>query len=325
MFERLFGNRGKTRNLYLDIIEGFIKSNGNKVHRDKNGLYFKTILWKTSVSFVEKNVQTIDREEISDVIYIKTNLREEFYKLDEQKIAFLNAFAVFSAIIKDEDSGTFFAGSRLTTYKNDEKDIINLYAVLAGFSALLQVDSFHNSISCSLPEQDRQQHRNYKTLPKANLPSQWGEDDFEYVQSMLEMRGIFANADQKGLTAEFPWGSEGFSAIKDDKTSLFTLQSDMPHPILGNGLFLKLELPLSFDETKVAKISNRLNIAEMNAIDSVPFFGAWCGQINNSRLAFVGFYPNLMYKHGIALNIATWMLCRSQIAKEMLNRVTRDV
>ena len=79
---------------------------------------------------------------------------------------------------------------------------------------------------------------------------------------------------------------------------LLTFSTSMRHPSLRSGLFYKLELPFQFEEEVVVDFANKLNVVEAGLIDAPPFFGAWCSQIKTGRLAFVGFWPNVLYQPG---------------------------
>lgn len=317
MFKKLFGKqRGSGNNIPLDKIAMIIESGAANVKRNKKGIIFQSNLGTTSVSIAPKNVQCTDGSEISDVITIKTNLPKEFNLLDDEKIAVLNMLATFSALIKDETSGETFIASRLSVFKDDE-DSWRLYVPLIGFSAIFQADSVRNNINYSF---GKQQISENDRLPESDEPSRWGKDEFEHAKTVFDNMGMLANTDHDGMTVEFPWEPEGVSAVMGHKTSLLMIKANEPSPLWGNGIFFKLELPLQFEKVEVARLSNRFNLAELNATDAPPFFGAWCN-VQNRRLAFVGFWPNFLYQPGTALNIAVWMMHRSQISKTIIGRI----
>ena len=109
-----------------------------------------------------------------------------------------------------------------------------------------------------------------------------------------------------GLTVEFPWEVGACSAMVGDCTSLLQVRADMPHPLAGNGLYYRLDLPVNVTEEEAMRCAVELNRFETEGVDTPPFFGAWCYNSKINTLSFVGFWPNLMYQFGTVANIAFW-------------------
>lgn len=191
----------------------------------------------------------------------------------------------------------------------------DLYVPLVSFSAILQAESMLSTLGRAV---DRGPHAVSEELPGAREESRWGRGEFKQTAAMLKRAGVFANAGDSGLTAEFPRKAGGVSAIAGDLTGLLTMQADMPHPSWGNGLFFKLELPMDFDDA--AGLANRLNLDELHASDAPPFFGAWCGVPQGRGIAFVGFWPNALYHPSSALNVAVWMMNRDRVARTWIGK-----
>ena len=146
-------------------------------------------------------------------------------------------------------------------------------------------------------------------------PSCWSKHDFEFAAEKLkQFFGLFSTAGDDGLTAEIPWEPGGLSAMTGDVTSLLTFNSSTVHPSMGSGLFYKLGLPLHFEEDELVFFANKLNEVESEAVDSPPFFGAWCSHLKPGHLCHVGFWPNLLYQPGTVLNLAVWMFFRNRQA-----------
>jgi hypothetical protein len=101
-------------------------------------------------------------------------------------------------------------------------------------------------------------------------------------------------------------------------------QTDMPHPVVGNGLFFRLDLPLTLEREQLPAYSNYLNVIETTGVDTSPSFGAWCSQLDNATLSYVGFWPNRMYKAGTIANISSWCKLRSQIARQAIGNHPGD-
>jgi hypothetical protein len=106
-----------------------------------------------------------------------------------------------------------------------------------------------------------------------------------------------------------------------DCTSLLQICADQPHPSAGNGLFYRLDLPTGFTDDGAREWAAKLNRAEIEGIDTPPFFGAWCTMPKSGTLSFAGFWPNVMFRPGTATNIAFWSWARSRLARQVLGNL----
>lgn len=301
----------------LDEIAEAIESSGLNVEETASGLTFASHLGETSISVLPRHISCLDGEQVSEVIHIKTPLPELKGALSKSQIALINTMAGLSALAIDEESGQLFIANRLSVFKGYE-DAWRLFVPLVSISALLQADSVYSIIRHVYSQQ---QQTGEDDIPESKEPSCWGKNEFEQTQAMLENMNLLATTGPEGITAEFPWELGGISAAAGHQTSLMLLRADMPHPVLGNGLFYRLDLPTQFEETDVIDLSNRMNLAELEAADSPPFFGAWCSMIDTGRLSFAGFWPNMLYCPGTAANIASWLGHRSRISRVILSGI----
>ncbi|MBM4220587.1 MAG: hypothetical protein FJ170_01420 [Gammaproteobacteria bacterium] len=99
---------------------------------------------------------------------------------------------------------------------------------------------------------------------------------------------------------------------------LLTLSSDNPHPVVGAGLFCKLELPVRFRKQRLAGLVDALNRFEWNAIDGPPLLGAWASHISTGRVAYVSFLPNYLWGQNCTPAFTNWLYQRAQIVREAL-------
>ncbi|MGD2272726.1 MAG: hypothetical protein PVI06_20180 [Desulfobacterales bacterium] len=298
----------------LDIITEFLNKSGAKLNRRTDRVAFSTPVGETTLLVDSKKITTVDGAEISDIVTISTDLPDTFNFITDEQIAVLNAMSALSALMRDTKRGRLCIGSRLTSFRHDN-DTWRLYTPLVCTAALLQADLLIKIIR-NTP--DLKTKEGFACLFQSEEPSKWNEQEFERAAAVFERLGIFANAGSQGLTAEFPWGVGASSATFGHETSLLTLQANMPHPVLGHGLFYKLELPVQLDESALFDLCNRVNLFELYAVDAPPFFGAWCCNLNAGHLAHVGFWPNVLYLSGTALNIAVWMIHRSKIVHSLI-------
>ena len=150
--------------------------------------------------------------------------------------------------------------------------------------------------------------------------SEWTKDDLGQVKSYLSRLCVCATGGLR-LTAEFGLAPGAVSAIAgDDKTVLFQMMADQPHPTLGGGLFCLLQMPHRMqDQKRLQQVCAQLNNMEMAADDLPPHFGAWCeGKLGNNP-AYVSFFPNALHSaSGIAVNAAFWAMNRAGWASEVL-------
>jgi hypothetical protein len=230
--------------------------------------------------------------------------------------------ATTGAIVIDPDEGNAALVSSLPIFEVDTEALEDLYTPIVANSALvhlygpLAAAQFYMDASAMEPSDTG--------IPAWDQPSYWDFDEFDYAANMMRQAGIYCNAGESGLTAEFPWEEGACSAVLGDSTSLLQLQADMPHPVAGNGLFFKLDLPMTLDRKQLAEFANYLNVIEAKGVDTPPFFGAWCSQLDNGTLTYAGFWPNCMYKRGTAANIAFWCGVRSRIARQAIGNHRGD-
>jgi hypothetical protein len=195
----------------LELIENGLKASGKVVERDGTCLRvngrLSGFLGETLVDVRPVRVGTVDGEEISDILTIRTDLLAPLDSLDEQTILGLNAFAGISAVMEDPVSHSILAGSRLSVYVGDE-DAWRLHLPLVLLSADLQTELLLRQL-VGLDETDEGPAA--MDLPESGEPSRWDEAEFDYAARFLTGRGLLCTADGTGLTVEFPWEPQGKS------------------------------------------------------------------------------------------------------------------
>jgi len=144
---------------------------------------------------------------------------------------------------------------------------------------------------------------------------------------------VMANADQNGLTAEFP-----FPGCMPP-TALLTVRNDQCHPILGRGLLILLRLPVTCDTADAEIVCAKLNAAEAKEPTRCHFMGAWCtdsgedlfqigvmltgvpvpARNTGAGLTFCSFLPSALYQDGLLSVIIYGMAHRARWANEYLS------
>jgi hypothetical protein len=221
--------------------------------------------------------------------------------------------ATTGAIVRDPHDGSLMLFSSLPVFETDTVALEDLYTMLVANGARSHLAG-PLAVAVSTTEAE-ELPASVMGFPARDVPSLWDESEFEHAAALMRRSGIVCNVGTTGLTAEFPWEEGAGSAMFGDHTSLMTFRTDETHLVAGNGLFFRLDLPLSFEREQLAESANYLNVFETTGVDVPPFFGAWCSQLDNGTLTYVGFWPNCMYKAGTVANIASWCRIRSNIAR----------
>jgi hypothetical protein len=245
---------------------------------------------------------------IRAVVRMKTDLPRqviELFKEPEATVA-MNAFAALGAL--SSDRGKVYIGSRLTIYEAEDA-WRSLHLPLLMFTIICGTEAILGAM-----------RRTFTKEGQRGGTSEWTESDFKQVESYLS-RLCVCTTGGLGLTAEFGLALGEVSAVAgDQKTALFQMTADQPHPELGGGLFCLLQMPHKIeDQKRLQRMCVQLNNMEMAAHDLPPHFGAWCeGKLGNNP-AYVSFFPNALYSaSGIAVNAAFWAINRAQWANAML-------
>lgn len=261
---------------------------------------------QTTIQATPVGVTTVDGFFIPDRIDMRTRHFVPKELLTDAQIAALNTRATTGALIRDGDSSGLVVVSSVTLFEGDEESLHNLYAPMVVWGAL------HHSYHGVPPDHSIEKH-----APASNR-SYWDAGEFQAATSGLLDAGFYSSAGPTGLSVEFPWEAGGASALLGDVTSLLTFQSNLIYPVMGRGLFFKLELPVRINSARLIRLANHLNRLEASGTDVPPLFGAWCHTAATSHLAHVGFWPNALYRPGITLNIAAWMKNRAEIARTVM-------
>jgi hypothetical protein len=127
-------------------------------------------------------------------------------------------------------------------------------------------------------------------------------------------QGACANAGSRELAAEFPWEPGAVSAMMGHRTSLLRMNTNLIHPLQGNGLLVQLHIPVGAPYD-AGQLSNDLNLTEASAVDTPPTLGAWCGDVERNSLAHVSFWPKDVHWTGDLQKFAVWMMTRMEIVR----------
>ena len=304
----------------LADIAAILRTVRGQVEESEGRISFPAGQTTTTLEVQPVHLQTTDGLEVSEIVIITTVVPERDVSFNEEQIVASNMYSALSALVRDEKDNSLRMVNRLSAYKGDDA-AWKLYAPVLAFAAALQGETFAKSLGqvVGLSQESLD-------IPEKDQPSPWCKDDFDAAVEPLARNGVFANAGETGLTAEFPLEAGAVSASFGDSTSLLTFKNDMPHPALGNGLFVKLALPMHISLENIYRIANDLNRVELESVDAVPFIGAWTvSPSSKTTLVYICFWPNFMYAPGLILNLAFWMGHRSRHARAHVENLLQQL
>ena len=124
------------------------------------------------------------------------------------------------------------------------------------------------------------------------------EIDFKPLEDLDPRPWVMGFAGKGGLTAEFPFTSNTPSALAAAAgeglgTALLQLNTDFKHPQLGDGVLMRLTLPLNASP----ELTNALNLLEVrDGANNADQLGGWCEDKNGP--VFVTFIPTCLLEWG---------------------------
>lgn len=135
--------------------------------------------------------------------------------------------------------------------------------------------------------------------PHGDKESPFCEADFTALKNIDSNPSIMTNADETGVTAEFPvmeYGPSSINAMTDNDTYspgtvLFQASNQDKHPQLGRGCLIKMILPVGENDADVA---NFLNLLEMSGNNQTHFMGSWCK--GPAGITYISFIPAVIYQ-----------------------------
>ncbi|MBK9519678.1 MAG: hypothetical protein IPO09_20590 [Anaeromyxobacter sp.] len=133
-------------------------------------------------------------------------------------------------------------------------------------------------------------------------------------------RGFATTAGENWLNTEFPWdeGAISSSVTSDRATSLVEISTSERHPVLGQGLTVRLRLPVALPPEGQAIVADELNHWERDHVDMVPSLGAWAPDPQVSSVAFRAFFATAFSPQVYVRNMVWWMAGRAWRAKRWL-------
>jgi hypothetical protein len=235
-------------------------------------------------------------------VHARTDLLDGFIGSDEQCVTLMQLITPLTSMsgpIRDPRNRTRVQLAANVYVHAETKDWLG--AVLAE-AAIIQADDAHRVVERlaravnARPAYSAHPRSGSRKIPDdiLGVPSKllvpMGQEPSRYQgQGMLDAIGwlqgppcVLAMGDEKAFCAEFPFGAF---------TSLLQVRTDLPHSILGNGLYMRLqphEGPSGWESPEAARMALELNEREQREFPYAHFLGSWCP----APLCFLSFFPN---------------------------------
>ena len=144
------------------------------------------------------------------------------------------------------------------------------------------------------------------------------EIDFKPLEDLDPRPWVMGFAGKGGLTAEFPFTSSTPSMLAAANgqglgTAMLQLNTDFKHPQLGDGVLIRLTLPLNASP----ELTNALNLLEArDGANNADQLGGWCEDKNGP--VFVTFVPTCLSERDWLVNFIYDNAIRTRWAKALL-------
>lgn len=174
------------------------------------------------------------------------------------------------------------------------------WAAVAAEEGIATVDSSaHPTSGARTVPDDMLQGVQKLVMPAGELESPWVGSEMEVALEVVrQLPSVLATGGPTGLTAEFPLLGE---------TSLLQLFPAAQHPALGTGLLAVLKVPVP--ELAMSDVL-ALNERELHELTRAPFLGSWLP--DEYGVSWASFYPNVMWRPGAAVNVASAAAARAR-------------
>ncbi|MGH8545850.1 MAG: hypothetical protein ACREX3_19935 [Gammaproteobacteria bacterium] len=211
-----------------------------------------------------------------------------------QRLDDLNRFASMNAFVWDTNAGQI--SSHFCAYVSDET-FGWMKAVSAAAVGLQTADAhikateagarlFNAELDESNHPQSGKRHMPddmLTVIEKWFVPAGKHPYGFNLLEQMEPNPWVLATADESGFTAEFAFdgtmpaaGLAMTSAEGSVQTTLFQAFAEEQHPQLGNGILMRVSLPVEFTREQAIAKAHELNLAETHEHTVSYFTGAWC-------------------------------------------------
>ncbi|HSM33674.1 MAG TPA: hypothetical protein VK987_06260 [Anaerolineae bacterium] len=220
----------------------------------------------------------------------------------------INGLSAGSAIVLDPDAQTIGSVASMWVHAGSRDWVARAFSVIAAIQVaqaqqqatmlapLVEGEPAFSAHPDSGPRTEPDQMLGLLDIVKADgaARTRWAGADL--VGALRQLRElpivVLATGDEAGLAIEVTYRQT---------TALIRVDTDEPHPGLGNGMIVRLSLPgAAGPGPGWAAMRNR---QELKSLTRAHFVGSWVGSA--AFATFVSFYPNMLARTGIgAVNVA---------------------
>ena len=315
----------------IDDAEAYFRQAHDNVERQGNVLRWPQCDGITELRVDAIAYHTYDNLLVSELVTIEHS-SDALAEIGIARAALLNKYATISALVAKDDAHRGRLICRVGIFSKDREAAKHVYAHLMCTEALVI-----GWQAAMLVRNQFQIDPAQSPLMRTDDPPPFQSTDFLAAKAYSDHLGLVGSAGDGYYTCEFPWdpgaASNLFHHLREQflasgeftseeldrlsgRTILFWATSTVPHPLYGNGVLCRLEIPLPLAGTDAAKLVNRLNRWELKRPDFPPLYGAWC--IGNRAPTFVSFVPNQYCLPGLLQNLTAWALQRALRVQALL-------
>jgi hypothetical protein len=317
----------------IDKAEAYFREACSDFQRHEN-----VLRWRHGDGITEFRVEPIeyhthDELLVSELVTIEHH-SDALDSVDVSYANYLNMWATLSAIIPSDGTQPARLISKVGIFSTDREAAERVYAPLMCTEAVIV--GWH---AARLARGEFRLDPEQSPLSKTDDPAPYGLADFQAVKMNADRVGLIAAADDGECWCEFPWDPGAASHLfrqqseallesgkytaeelerLSGRTMLFSATTKHPHPLYGNGILCRLELPLPRDAPYASTIVDQLNRWELRRPDLPPLYGAWC--IGPRAPTFVTYLPNQFCLPGLVPNLLAWSEQRARRVQALLEQ-----
>ncbi|NBY46429.1 MAG: hypothetical protein EBQ56_01375 [Proteobacteria bacterium] len=258
----------------------------------------------------------------------------------------LLAGAVLSSYVRDPQSGRIGACLSANVHQGSERWIGELLSHAAlvqlweieGIGTLVAGGEGFDVSWSEHPVSGRRERRDDimaavegAIVPAGRQPSIWAGMPSEFAQTatVLNRASVFtarhgvAMATRDGLMAEVGVGANPGSAVRGGQLALISADPALAHPFLGNGVQIRMTLPVIPPTSNAGDACLHLGHLEQAGTADPHGLGSWCINPGNGCLSHVLFVPNLVYQPGLVMHLVMSAVLRAIWADGILSKPPR--
>lgn len=315
----------------IDDAEAFLRDTFDDVERFSNGLRWPHGDGTTELRVEEIEYHTHDKLLVTELVTVE-HASEPLAEVSMTWAAHHNKWATLSAFVVEDGNQPASFICKAGIFSTDAEAARHIYAPLICTEAA--VVGWH---AMMLARGQFETDPDESPLAMTDTPPPYGPENFLDAKAYSDHLGLIGSVGDDEFTCEIPWDpgavSNLFHHLREQlletgeftaeeldrisgRTALFRVTSTVPHPLYGNGVLSRLEIPIALSEDDAAKLVDRLNRWELARPDLPPLYGAWC--IGERAPTFVSFAPTQYCLPGLLQNLTSWSLQRAMRVQALL-------